>query len=341
MKIGVDIGGSHIGVGMVDESGKIIAKKEKDLLQYEIKEKVINSKTIEEKFIKINGKEIEEKSIKEKLIKERNTKNNSIKKEIVENVIQYINEITKENNIKIEDIEYIGIAFPKSLRNGIIGKAVNLEVSGYEIEEEIQKAIRRPVYLKNDAKCAAICEKKYGSLKDYKNVVFLTIGTGIGGAIFFNDILLQTSSNDLFEVGHMIIKKDGIKCNCGKKGCFEKYASITALKKAVINTYSLEGEYSGIRLYKFITEHLQDEEMKEIIDIYIENLYIGLSNIINLFEPEIISIGGSFVYYEDIFLEKLQNKLNENAVRFGESSTKIVMAQYKNDAGIIGGANIV
>lgn len=103
----------------------------------------------------------------------------------------------------------------------------------------------------------------------------------------------------------------------------------------------MEGEYSGIRLYKFITEHLQDEEMKEIIDIYIENLYIGLSNIINLFEPEIISIGGSFVYYEDIFLEKLQNKLNENAVRFGESSTKIVMAQYKNDAGIIGGANIV
>ena len=341
MKIGVDVGGSHIGVGIVDKAGNIIAKKEKDLIKYERSKEKVYERNIDGKNIQINEVEIKENCIKEKLTKDDSIKENNIKENIVGTIIQYINELTKENNIDMRDIEYIGIAFPKSLRKGIIGKAVNLGVNGYEIKEEIQNVINTPIYMKNDAKCAAICEKKYGSLKDYKNAVFLTIGTGIGGAAFFDDKLLQTPTNDLFEIGHMIIRKDGIKCNCGKNGCFEKYASITALKKEVINTYDLSEEYSGICLYKFIKEHLQDEEMKIIIDMYVENLYIGLSNIINLFEPEIISIGGSFVYYEDIFLEKLQNKLDENAIRYGESSTKIVMAQYKNDAGIIGASNII
>lgn len=303
MKIGIDIGGSHVGVGLVDENGNIIIKREKDLVK------------------------------KEEL---------NLKSTIIYTVIQYINELMFEKNLNINEIKYIGIAYPSSLRNGKIGKSTNLSfLEGEKIEESIKQKFNIPVYIKNDAKCAAICEKKYGSLKEYSNCVFLTIGTGIGGAAFINDTLLSTTQNDLFKIGHITIQKDGIECKCGKKGCFEQYASIASLKREVKNKYNINEELTGIRLYEFIIQNMQDEKIEKIIEEYIENLSIGLSNIINLFEPEAIAIGGSFSYYKDIFLEKLEDKLQENHIAFRDNLPKILIATYKNDAGIIGATNII
>lgn len=303
MKIGIDIGGSHVGVGLVDENGNIIIKREKELLK------------------------------KEEL---------NLKSTIIDTVIQYINEIMFEKNLNINEIKYIGIAYPSSLRNGKIGKSTNLSfLEGEKIEESIKQKFNIPVYIKNDAKCAAICEKKYGSLKEYPNCVFLTIGTGIGGAVFINDTLLSTTQNDLFKIGHITIQKDGIECKCGKKGCFEQYASIASLKREVKNKYNINEELTGIRLYEFIIQNMQDEKIEKIVEEYIENLSIGLSNIINLFEPEAIAIGGSFSYYKDIFLEKLEDKLQENHIAFRDNLPKILIATYKNDAGIIGATNII
>lgn len=302
MKIGIDIGGNHIGIGLVNELGNIIIKKEKDLV-----------------------KDTEE----------------NIHFNIVNTIITYIDEIMLKSNTDITKIKYIGIAFPANLQNGIVGKAVNLGINGDEIKKEIQNKVHLPVYIKNDAKCAAICEKKYGNLKKYSNAIFLSLGTGIGGAVFINNTLIETTKNDLFEVGHMIIQKDGIECNCGKKGCFEKYASITALKREVKDKYNIKKELTGMELHDFIAINLQDEKMEKIIEEYIENLSIGISNIITLFEPEVIVIGGSFSYYKDIFLEKLENKLQENHKAFRDNLPKILIAHHKNDAGIIGAANII
>ena len=284
MKIGIDIGGSHVGVGLVDEDANIIIKREIDL--------------------------IEEQKV-------------DFKKIIVDKIVECINEIIQKSNIDIKQIKYIGIAFPASLRNGILGKSVNLGVNGYEIKEELQSKVEIPTYIKNDAKCAAICEKKYGSLKEYLNCVFLTIGTGIGGAAFIDATMLGTTQNDLFKIGHITIQKDGIECKCGKKGCFEKYASITALKREIIKNYSINKELTGKELYNFIIEKLQDEKMEKIINEYIENLSIGLS------------------YYKDIFLKRLEDKLQDNHKAFRDNLPKILIAHYKNDAGIIGAANIV
>jgi len=231
----------------------------------------------------------------------------------------------------------IGIAYPARLHKGERGKAVNLPLSGLDIKEEIQEHFNIPTHIRNDAKCAGICEKLYGSLKEYKNAVFLGIGTGIGGAVFNIDELLKSGENDIFEIGHMIIMKDGIQCKCGRKGCFEKYASISALKENVKQAYKLEPDITGKQLHDLITTNLNDKKMQTIINEYIQNLSIGISNIINLFEPEAISIGGSFAYYEDIFMEKLNQKLKQDNPSL---HTKILLATHKNDAGIIGATRI-
>lgn len=301
MRIGIDLGGSHIGIGLVDDIGNILLKKEKDIL----KEEKLNIKEIINTTIKTN-----------------------------------IEDVLKQKNININEIEYIGIAFPAALKNGKIGLAVNLQIIGDDIRKQLQEYFKVPVYIKNDAKCAAICEKEYGSLKPYENAIFLTIGTGIGGAIFINSRLLETKENDTTEVGHMVIQKDGIECNCGRKGCFEKYASIKALKDKVIKEYSLKGEISGLQLHNFIIEKQETKKMQEIIEEYMDNLSLGISNLINLFEPEAISIGGSFAYYEDIFLERLKESLRKKAETLNNSYPKILLANYKNDAGIIGAARI-
>lgn len=301
MRIGIDLGGNHIGVGLIDEKGNIILKKEKDILKQE---------------------------------------KQNIGKIITTTIKSNIEDMLKEKKININEIEYIGIAFPAALKNGKVGLAVNLQIIGEDVQKYLKEYFKIPVYIKNDAKCASLCEKKFGGLKPYKNAIFLGIGTGVGGAVFINNELLTTKENDTFEVGHMIIAKEGIECKCGRKGCFEKYASMRALKDKIIAKYSLQGEMTGLQLHNFIIENQESKKMQKILEEYINNLSLGISNLINLFEPEAISIGGSFAYYGDIFLERLRENLQEKTKTFSDSYPSILLATYKNDAGIIGASMI-
>lgn len=301
MRIGIDLGGSHIGVGLVDDNGKIVAKKEKELSnKYKMK----------------------------------------IKSEIVDTVVQYVYELSQSEGILIKEIQKIGIASPGTIIQGHILEADNLGIKDLALVEILQSHFSIPIYLKNDAKCAAICEKEFGSLKSYQNAVFLTIGTGIGGAIIWNNELLIPKKYPGFEVGHMVIDKNGELCKCGKKGCFETYASMVVLKKKLIKYFGIEKEITGIEVVQLIQENKQNQEVQAILDTYVENLSIGISNLINIFEPEAISIGGSFVYYKDIFLDKLRQELKKNRLLFNDSVPEIVLATMKNDAGIIGASRI-
>lgn len=297
MNIGIDLGGSHVGVGLVNKNGKIISKKEKDI-------KLINKNEIE----------------------------HDIKKSIINN----INQLLQEQNIKIDQIEMIGIACPGIISKDTIISAPNLGIKNFSIGNIINKHYNIPVYLKNDAKCAAIAEKEYGCLKTYKDVVFLTIGTGIGGAIFYEGQLVQDQISQTFEIGHMIIQKNGEQCNCGKKGCFERYSSIRALKNIVQEKYKIQNEITGLELYNYILENRDDEKMQNIIDEYIENLIVGLSNIMVMYKTEAIGFGGSFVYYKDLFLETIEEKIKQLDLYV----PNLEIAQMKNDAGIIGASII-
>lgn len=292
MKIGIDMGGSHVAIGIVNENGKIIEKFDKD--------------------IKTMGEQA--------------------KIEMATYIIENISKI-KENY----DIEEIGIGAPGTTKNGILTNLVNLEIKEFDIISILERHFDIPIKLKNDAKCAGLAEKTYGALKDYQDAVFLCLGTGIGANVFMEEKELQPIQNPGMEIGHMVIDKNGIECNCGKKGCFETYCSIKRLKNKLINEMNLSKEVSSKELLEILKWRAKEENIKKILEEYIDNLNIGLSNIIDIFAPQAICLGGGFVYFEEILYKPfLEKYYNERKSFYKDRIPDIKLALLGNDAGIIG-----
>lgn len=299
MKIGIDIGGSHIGIGLINEYGEILKKKEKYIVENTIKEKQINK--------------------------------NNIREEIEKFIIETVNEYKINKNI-----ESIGIAVPGTVTEKEIIKAVNLGLENYNISNVIEEKTGIKVKIKNDAKCSALAEKKYGNLQEYENGLFLCIGTGIGGAVIYNGELLEAQRVPGYEFSHIIIQKNGIQCNCGKRGCFEAYASIKRFKEKIVNEFSLK-TLKNADINNFILENNDNIKIKYLKKEYIENLAIGITNLINIFEPEVIVIGGGFVDFEETLIEPLKRKiLSENLLFNYRKNINIKLAKLQNNAGIIG-----
>lgn len=238
---------------------------------------------------------------------------------------------------KKETIELIGIATPGNAKNGIIYEIVNLGIKEFNITKELKQYYNIPIIVRNDAKCAALAEKEYGSLKKYEDAVFLCLGTGIGAGVFLDNKLLIPKRNMGFEIGHMIIEKDGKHCNCGKAGCFETYCSMKRFKQNIKEILKLEPELEGKELLKIIEANKENFDVEKKINEYIQNLIIGLSNITDIFEPQAIAIGGGFVHYKNILYSKLlEEYYNKKYVFNKENMPEIKLASLGNDAGIIG-----
>lgn len=296
MKVGVDLGGSHIAIGVIDDNGKILEKNETRLT------------SVEKQNIK--------KSVEEYII--QNTKLMMEKYEITE----------------------MGIGIPGWAENGMIHNSGNLGIENYPLVERLQ-AIKLPIKITNDAKCAALAENTYGCLKGCNRSIFLTLGTGIGGAAFLNHELLKAGKKPGYEFGHMVIEKNGIPCHCGKRGCFERYASMKVLKNNLRNVLDLEETTSGVELLEIIRENRPGNKDYELIEKvlvdFIENLSVGIQNLIEIFEPERIGIGGSFVYFEEVLLPRLRQEMAKvNRKQEERQCIRIETAILGNDAGIIG-----
>lgn len=193
------------------------------------------------------------------------------------------------------------------------------------------------INLQNDGKCAALAEKFKGSLKEYDDCVFLCIGTGIGGAAFIGGKFIKPIRNAGFEFGHMVIRKDGEQCNCGNKGCFEAYCSKRKFKAQMQEILEINGYIGAADLTKAIEEKMDNEKVKKLLEEYVDNLALGIANIINILEPEAISIGGSMSHYEKLIFSRLREKIYNGEYLFNkENPPKILTAQAGNDAGIIG-----
>lgn len=295
INIGIDLGGSHVAIGVVDNKGQILEQFEKDF-------------TIEEK------------------------------KNVLPVAIRYIVDTLRELKQNYDFLEF-GLGMAGAISDGVILRSVNLGVENYDIKTELENRTGLSVHIKNDAKCAALAEYKYGDLKEYNNIVFLTLGTGIGGAYIYHGSLMQSDYREGYELGHMIIKTGGKKCRCGKNGCFETYGGILAFKNKVISRLNLSHNIPGPELRDIMDKTI--DKITDIIDEYLSDLAIGISNLINIFEPDCIVIGGGFARYDYMLLDKLKDKIvNSNLLFNKRNSIEIKVAKLGNDAGIIGASQL-
>lgn len=235
------------------------------------------------------------------------------------------------------NIEQIGVAIPGTPKQGKATDMINLGIEELDITKILQKKYQGKIVIRNDAKCASLAEKVYGSLIPNEDAVFLCLGTGIGGSVFWQGKILVPKRNSGLELGHMVIEKNGNQCNCGKRGCFETYCAIKRLKIKLIEIMGLPKQIESSELVKIVEQRKNEKIVKTVIEQYIQDLIVGLSNIIDIFEPEAICLGGSFVYFKDVVYELLLKEYEAKKYVFHrENMPELKLAILGNDAGIIG-----
>lgn len=233
-------------------------------------------------------------------------------------------------------VSSIGVGVPGFIRDEKVTTA-NLPFKDYNLKKALTTALKVPVKVANDANCAALGEQVAGAGKGADDLVLITLGTGVGAGIIV-DGKIYSGRGSAGEVGHMIIEKDGLQCDCGQCGCWEKYASVSALigqiKVAVEkhpNGILAECAKDGIDGKTIFTAMEKGSKTaKEVFDKYIDYLAVGIESIINIFDPERILIAGGISQQNDTLLNPLKEKL--------KPYDNIEIATLKNDAGIIGAA---
>lgn len=284
--------------------------------------------------------------ITHKLSKE--TSSNGGPDRLAKDIIDLVNEILEVSGIDIKNINTIGIGFP-----GVVAKynavtCVNLGIHNELITPKIEEVFKNVnVKVGNDANVAALAEYVYGSMKGYESCVMITLGTGIGGGIVINNKLITGSNGIGAEIGHMMISSNYFDCNCGNNGCFETFCSATSIIKYTQKLIS-EGRESII--LKEANNDINNISAKMVFDAYKENdlvgvevinrfkkyLAIGLANIVNFIDPDVISIGGGVSNASDIILDGLDDMVKKHIPFDGAGIGDIVIAKFKNDAGILG-----
>lgn len=313
MEIGIDIGGTHVAVGLISKDNP---------------EEII---LIKEKYIYKEDKETEEKAIS-----------------VIESgIIDGIEYILKIKKISLNDINVIGIGMPGKATDNEVRDAKNLNISYFPIREFLNKYLKKEkqegrlkenkeiqILIKNDNEAAALCEKQFGVLKDYQDCIFLGLGTGIGSTVFMDNKLLKPKKARGFEIGHMTIVVDGIPCACSKFGCFEKYCAMSSLLRRIENIL----EENGIKFDNNDPEFFDKyyDLLKYDIDNFVKYLAIGLINLIDIFEPQAICFGGGFSKYKNGIIFKKLHEALENTPKFSSNLPDIVVSKHMNDAGIIG-----
>lgn len=250
------------------------------------------------------------------------------KDEVIEKIIELILYYKKNNKFKKIGI---GIAGQIDYKNEIIKHTPNIKgFDNINLREVIKERIGEIVEIENDVKCFALAENIFGRVKNYHNIVYLAIGTGIGGAIEIGDILYRGENNIAGEFGHMIIVSNGKKCPCGNKGCWEQYISGKAIEKLYFEFYKKKKKAKEIACDS-IKGIKKDKKVIKKASSY---LAIGLINIINTVNPEVILVGGSIVRQDEIL--DLAKKEVLAKVLIPARKTKILKSRLGNEATLVG-----
>lgn len=306
--VGIDLGGTTISGGVLDYKGNIIFRH-----------------TIDTKS------ELGEEIVLQRIIK----------------VIDYVIEKSKVLKSNINAIG-IGSPGPLDIEKGIIITNTNLPFRNFNIVNKIRDSFKVPVYLDNDANAAAMAEYKFGAGRGSKNMIFITVSTGIGAGAILNGNIYRGSSYNALEIGHMTLEKNGPMCNCGNLGCAEMLASGTAIAKiAKMELERGKGEKSSLKKLDKISAYNVFEEAKKgdrlakrVVDEALEYLGICVSNIITIFDPDTIVIGGGVSKAGNIVFDKIDQVVKERCFEVMWKNTKIIKALLLEDCGIIGAASL-
>ena len=262
-----------------------------------------------------------------------------------------ITELIEIEDMDRSDIKAIGAGVPGACReDGLLYSAVNLGWGNVEFVKKLKELSNIDVYIENDATVAALGEVEFGAAKGKKNVVMLTLGTGVGGGIVINNKIFSGSNGMGSELGHMIIGENFYDCNCGNNGCLETFASATAIikytqkllvgdeRRSLIRD-KVEGNYEKIDAeLVFDCAKLGDELAKESIKRFIKYLSIGIGNIFNIFDPDTVLLGGGVSKAGNYIVEPIIRETYKHITFDYGISDRIAVAKLGNDAGILGSA---
>ena len=258
-----------------------------------------------------------------------------------------VEEALRRAGLTAADCASIGIGSPGTCdpETGVVARAYNLGWKDVPVCRMLTEHFGLPAHLGNDANCAALGEATAGAAKGTRNMLMVTLGTGVGGGIIINGQLYTGCNGIAGEIGHMVIRKDGEPCNCGRRGCLEAYCSAASLVRFAERALE-DGRKSVLAVHKGQLNAKQicdavdagDALAQELFDEYCGNLANGLASFVNLFQPESIVLGGGLAGYGEKLLEPLRMLTFPQTFRGEDRNTEIVCASLGNDAGLVGAA---
>ena len=303
--IGIDLGGTNIVAGVVDENYQILTKA----------------------------------SVKTNLPRPE--------QEIAADMAAVARQAAEEAGLSLDQIEWVGVGTPgiANSATGIIEYSNNLGFCNTPMVQYLEEALGRPAFIENDANAAAYGEYVAGAAKGATHAVCITLGTGVGGGIIIDGKIYCGSNFGGAEIGHTVIDVNGPMCSCGRKGCFEVFSSATGLIRMTKEALAAHPE-SAMKDEERITGRTAfnymragDETAKQVVDDYIRYLAAGITNTINIFQPDVLCIGGGVCNEGDPLLLPMKEIVKKEVyTRNSPKNTEIVIAKLGNDAGIIGAA---
>lgn len=274
--------------------------------------------------------------------------------EIVADMARMTREAVKKAGISMDEVQGVGVGSPGVCNKdtGVVERAANLGFENLPLCAMLSEMLGKKVYIENDANAAALGEFIAGAAKDVNSCVCITLGTGVGGGVIIDGKVFAGSNFAGTELGHTVIEVDGELCSCGRRGCWEAYASATGL---IRQTRRAMEEHRDSKMWdiagsldkvdgrtSFEAMRAGDAAGKAVVDRYIYYIAVGLINMINIFQPEILCVGGGICKEGETLLAPLRKYIEaEQFSKFSEKKTKLCVAALGNDAGIIGAAGLV
>lgn len=307
MYIGIDVGGTNLKAGLVDEQGAILAVERMPLGTF-------------------RGPE-----------------------PFAQTLAELAKAVLRKGGAEPGDIAYVGMGIPGAVEGGDILYTCNIPMRDVPLSGLFRRHLDLPVLLGNDADCAAVGEWACGAGRGTRDFVIITLGTGVGGGFILNG-KLYAGGGMVGEVGHMVIERDGVPCNCGRRGCWEAYASASALVRETREAmaahpdsllHTVAEELGGVEgRTVFMAAERGDAVAQEVCREYVGYLATGVTNLVNILQPEVLAVGGGVAGAPDALLMEPLRRLVETECypRHADKLPRILRAELGNDAGIIGAA---